>query len=346
MEKRRLAKGFWVTVFLAVLVLTWYTGASAVDKAIIEAAKKEGKFVWYTSMPTEPAVDYLKAFQKKYPFLDVSEFFRSTSLRTWSRIQTEYKARKAIADAIHIAIHPPYLKMVDEGWLLKYNSPVFGEYPKGFADPGYYAAMRCFAVIGAYNKEVIPSGEVPKTWKELTNPKWKGKLAVEPASSGAQALAYYTVRKVLGEGFWKQIGANKPKVYSGTGASTAALLRGEIEIAICSYGYAAYRNRELKKSPVRGIWFKEGVPRVVAPLGILENAPHPNAAKLFLEWALSKEGQTKMVELVGAYSARPDVPSARGNPPSTAFKSLFVEDMDDFMKVVNQFPEIWKGVVE
>jgi iron(III) transport system substrate-binding protein len=236
--------------------------------------------------------------------------------------------------------------MVDEGWLLKYDSPVYKEYPKGFAHPGYYAAMRCFAVIGAYNKEVVTPDQAPKTWKELTDPKWKGKLGVEPGSSGAQALAYYTVGKVLGEGYWKKISANKPKVYTGTGASTAALLRGEIEISMCLYGYAAYRERELKKSPMRGIWFKEGVPRVVAPLGIMENAPHPNAGKLFLDWSLSKEGQTKMVELVGAYSARTDVPAAKGNPSTSEFKSLFVTDMDDFMKVVNKFPDIWRGVVE
>ena len=103
-----------VTCILVAALFMWNTGALAVDQAIIDAAKKEGKFVWYTSMPTEPAVDYLKAFQKKYPFLNVSEFFRSTSLRTWSRIQTEYKAGKAIADALHIAIHTPYLKMRNE----------------------------------------------------------------------------------------------------------------------------------------------------------------------------------------------------------------------------------------
>ena len=346
MEKRTLEKWFCLLFLMAMVTLNWHAVASAIDQAVIDGAKKEGKFVWYTSMPTEPAVEYLKAFKAKYPFLDVSEFFRSTSMTVWSRLETEYKAGKAIADVLHIAALPPYMKMVDEGWLMKFDSPVYNEYPKEYAHPGYYAAFRCFAMIGGYNKEVLSPKEVPKTWKELANPRWKGKLGVEPGSSGAQAVIYYTIKELLGSQYWEQFARNKPKVYTGTGATTVALLRGEIDIATCYYGYAVYEERELKKSPIMGIWFEEGVPRVDAPMGILKNAPHPNSAKLFLEWALSKEGQTRMVEVVGSYSARLDVPPAKNNPPPTKFKSLQVKDMKEFMGVLNKFPEIWKGIVE
>ena len=346
MEKRKFVKWFWFMFLVAILTSGWHTLVSAAEQAVIDGAKKEGKFVWYTSMPTEPAVAYLKAFKEKYPFLDVSEFFRSTSMNVWSRFETEYKAGKAIADVMHIAALPPYIKMVDDGWLMKFDSPVYKEYPKEYVNPGYYAAFRSFAMIGGYNKEVLSPNQVPKTWKELADPKWKGKLGVEPGSSGAQAVIYHTLKEVLGGQYWEQIGRNKPKVYTGTGATTVALQRGEIDLAMCYYGYAVYEERELKKSPIMGIWFEEGTPRVDAPMGILKNAPHPNSAKLFLEWALSKEGQIKMVEIVGSYSARPDVPPAKNNPPPTKFKSLVVKDIKAFTGFLNQFPDIWKGVIE
>jgi iron(III) transport system substrate-binding protein len=345
MEKRVFSRGVVIAVLMGV-AFSVTIQAWAAEQTAIDAAKKEGKFVWYTSLPTEPAVDYLKAFQAKYPFINTSEFFRSPALNVLSRLETEYKAGKAICDVFHIAAIPPYLKMVRDGWLMKFDSPVYQKYPEGSAVAGYWAAFRCMAAIGGYNKEVVQPGDVPKTWKDLSNPKWRGKIGAETGGASVQAQIYYTLDKMYGKSYWDQMKANKLKVQTGAGAMTVALLRGEIEVAMCYYDYSVYEESQLKKSPIRGIWFEEGVPRIVSPQAIMKNAPHPNAAKLFQEWSLSEEGQMKMVGIIGAYSARPDIAPPKGLPALTEFKSLFVQNMEEFADFLSKFPDVWKGIVE
>jgi iron(III) transport system substrate-binding protein len=202
------------------------------------------------------------------------------------------------------------------------------------------------AAIGGYNKEVVQPGDVPKTWKDLSNPKWRGKIGAETGGASVQAQIYYTLDKMYGKSYWDQMKANKLKVQTGAGAMTVALLRGEIEVAMCYYDYSVYEESQLKKSPIRGIWFEEGVPRIVSPQAIMKNAPHPNAAKLFQEWSLSEEGQMKMVGIIGAYSARPDIAPPKGLPALTEFKSLFVQNMEEFADFLSKFPDVWKGIVE
>ena len=98
------------------------SGVEAADQALIDGAKKEGKFVWYTSMPTDPAVAYLDAFKKKYSFLDTSEFFRSTSYKVYSRLNIEREAGKHIGDVVHIGLATAPMEWRKKGWLMKYDS--------------------------------------------------------------------------------------------------------------------------------------------------------------------------------------------------------------------------------
>jgi len=316
----------------------------AADHAVIEAAKKEGKFVWYTSMPTAGAVAFLDAFKKKYPFLDTGEFFRSTSYKTYTRINIEKGAGKHIVDCAHVAILMAYREWKKKGWLVKYDSPSYSGYPEKIMDPGYWAPMRTFAMVMAYNKSILPKEELPTAWSDLTDPKWKGRLGVEGADSGGQHIEYYVLKNTLGEDFWPKIAKNKPKMFSGSGAMMTGLLRGEIDVAIYGMGFAVYRQREIEGAPIEGIWPREGCPINIAPLGIMSKAPHPNAARLFMDWALSQEGQTEMVKLVGAYSGRADVPSAKGNPSWGSFKPLYVDDWDKFNASKDEFKELWDSI--
>lgn len=324
----------------------WVVSGHTADQALIDAAKKEGKLVWYTSMPTDPAVAFLEAFRKKYPFLDTSEFYRGGSLPVYNRINIETQAAKNIVDVSHVAILSAYSEWKNKGWLMKYDSPEYAGYPANVKDPGYWGPLRTFALIMAYNTKLLPPNEVPKKWADLTNPKWKGLLAVEGTDSGAQYQQYYALKKILGPNYWNEIAKNKPRVYDGAGATSNALLRDEIRLGMLGYCYGVYQYRELEKAPIQGVWPEEGVPIVVCPLTIHKSAPHPNAAKLFLDWALSREGQMEMVRLVGAYSGRSDVPPAKGNPALSSFKKMYVEDIDEYAAGLKSFEEVWKKVIE
>lgn len=334
-----------ITVF-SFLSTSFHATVFAADAALIEAAKKEGKLVWYTSMPTDPAIKFLDAFKEKYPFLDTSEFFRSGSLKVYSRINLETSAGKNIYDVSHVAVLAAYNEWKKKGWLMKYDSPVFDDYPAELKDPGYWAPFRTFALIMAYNTDLLAPNDVPNKWTDLVDPKWKGDLGVEGIDSGSQYLQYYTLKNLYGPNYWDQIAKNNPIEFGGTGAIMNGLLRGEIKLAMLQYCFGVYRYRELEKAPIQGVWPEDGVPISVAPMAISKNAPHPNAAKLFFDFALSKEGQMLMVELIGAYSGRPDVPAAKGNPPIDSFKKFYVTDIDEFSSGLQSFKEAWKKVLQ
>jgi iron(III) transport system substrate-binding protein len=333
-----------VVIALVFSICCLQTSVHAADPAVIEAAKKEGKFVWYTSMPTAGAVAFLDAFKKKYPFLDTGEFFRSTSYKTYTRINIEKGAGKHLVDCAHVAILAAYREWKQKGWLVKYDSPAYDGYPEKIMDRGYWAPMRTFAIVMAYNKTILPEKEVPEAWADLTDPKWKGLIGVEGSDSGAQHIQYYVLNQVMGDGFWKKIAANQPKIFSGSGAMMTGLLRGEIKVAMYSMGFAVYRQREIEGAPIEGIWPKEGCPINIAPLGIMSDAPHPHAARLFMDWALSQEGQAEMVKLVGAYSGRADVSSAKGNPAWGTFTPLYVDDWDKFNASKDEFKSVWDSI--
>ena len=321
-------------------------GGEAADQALIDAAKKEGKFVWYTSLPTDPAVAYLDAFKKKYPFLETGEFFRSTSYKVYSRLNIEMEAGKHIGDVVSIGLASAVLEWRKKGWLMKYDSPAYRGYPEKIMDQGYWAPLNTTAIVMAYNKSLLPADKVPRKWADLTNPKWKEAIGVEGADSGSQHVQYYALKGVLGSEFWTEIVQNKPKIFSGAGAMITGLLRGEIQIAMCSYGYMVYDFRELQKAPIEGVWPEEGVPININPLAIIDKAPHPNAAKLFLDWALSKEGKMELVRVVGAYTGRSDVPSAKGNPAWGTFKPLYVENWTEFDNTREEFKKAWQAVAK
>ena len=346
MKKKIEVSGWFILALLVWAGILSVTEARAADKALIDGAKKEGKFVLYSSMPTEPAVAHLDAFRKKYPFLDTCEFFRSTSYKVYSSLNIEMEAGKHIADVVHIGLASAPIEWRKKGWLMKYDSPVYAGYPDKVIDRGYWAPMRTFAIVMAYNKSLLPASEVPKKWSDLANPKWKDQIGLEGADSGSQHLQYYALKNVLGGSFWDKITQNKPKVFSGAGAMITGLLRGEIKIAMCSYCYTVYEYREIQKAPIEGVWPEEGVPINIAPLTTIDKAPHPNAAKLFMDWSLSQEGQMEMVKIVGAYSGRPDVPSAKGNPAWGSFKPLYVENWIEFDKTQEEFKRVWQAIAK
>jgi iron(III) transport system substrate-binding protein len=329
---------------LAIGAFMYQTDVFASEPGLVEAAKKEGKFVHYTSVPTDAAVALLDAFKKKYPFLETNEFFRSTSYKVYSRVNIETQARQYLADSVSVALTSPFREWKQKGWLMKYDSPGYKDLLKNVQDPGYWAPMRVVSIVMAYNTSILPKQEIPNLWTDLHDPKWKDALGMEGADSGSQHIQYWILKKVYGDEFWPKLLKNRPKIYSGSGALMTALLRGEIKLFIEAMGYEVYQYREIQRAPIQGIWPKGCVPMYAAPVALTANAPHPNAAKLFMDWILSKEGQEAMVRVVGADSARPDIAPAKGNPPLSAFNPVFVDDWDSFEKSTDEFKKVWESL--
>ena len=204
---------------LSVLGLTLVLSAlpAFAQDARVEAAKKEGKVVWYTSLALPSAEKVAKLFEAAYPGIKV-EVHRTGSQRTLQRVMQELQANLKL---IHTSDAGHFVLLKEKKLLMQYTPAGLDRFPAGFKDrDGYYYGLRATVNVIAYNTKLVSAGEAPKGWKDLLDPKWKGKLvtaqlaqnklmlvqsAVDPAgvvASGERSVAvnggdyyYYQMKK-------------------------------------------------------------------------------------------------------------------------------------------------------
>jgi len=307
---------------VTVVVTDEKSGAAGMNPEDIEkAARVEGELVWYTSTPEKEATAFLAAFQRKYPFLR-PRLYRSGTFETVQKMEEEIKSGDVHADVLHVLDVGIFIDLRRRGELLAYAPPEEADIGDQFEEPGYWWAMRLVDIAMAYNSSKLPSERAPRTWQDLLRPEFKGQLGFKDAGTAGTAYAeYYLLRERFGTYFWEQIAAQNPRIYRSSAAVMDDLAEGRVLIAGEMPGYAIYSAAREGK-PIVGVWPKEGVPFIPGPIAILSRSPHPNAAKLFVNFALSHDGQALCRQLTGAYSARRDVGPLAGQPPLSAFHLL------------------------
>src|SRR2546428_11236677 len=163
---------------LSVLVLTWALAAvpASAQDARVDAARKEGKVVWYTSLALSSAERVAKLFEAAHPGIKV-EVHRTGSQRILQRVMQELQANIRNADVIHTSDAGHFVLLKEKKLLAKYTPAGVESFPPGFKDrDGYYYGLRATVNVIAYNPKIVPAAEAPKTWKDLLDPQWKGKL--------------------------------------------------------------------------------------------------------------------------------------------------------------------------
>jgi iron(III) transport system substrate-binding protein len=261
---------------------------------LIEAAKKEGKLVFYTANFTEVEQEVIKAFNKRFPFVRV-EMIRAPGGQLITRVKTEAAAGKLSADIVDHSDRGLMLELVD--LFQDYAPPNAADYlPAVLVSPKLWPR----ATIGwsiAYNTELVKNP--PKSWADLTKPEYgKGMIGQVIAPSGGTTWTRVLFeRKVLGDDYWAKQAATKPQLYPSGAPASDALVRGEVSIAVLLYNIVWTKKRD--GAPVEIFFPPEGVPVNPYASGIPKTAANPNAAKLFLNWCLSEEGQTFMIKELG-----------------------------------------------
>ena len=145
------------------------------QKLLVEGAKKEGKIVWYTTLIVDQVVRPLKeAFEKEYPFLEV-EYYRGNSENVVRKMLAEYQAKRYDVDLIDGTVSPVMVKRA--GFLQPFYSPSLADYPAELKDPqGFWGSTNLYFLTLGYNTKMVKPDEVPKTYDDLLNPKWKGQM--------------------------------------------------------------------------------------------------------------------------------------------------------------------------
>ena len=309
----------------ATLGLIFSAGPLPAQDARLEAAKKEGKVVWYTSLALTSSEKVAKLFEAAYPGIKV-EVHRTGSERILQRVMQELQANIKIADVVHTSDAGHYVLLKDKKLLLKYTPAGIDGFPGAFKDKdGYHYGLRATVNVIAYNTKIIPAAEAPKTWKDLLDPKWKGKLVTaHPGYSGVIATHVLALVQLHGWDYFKQLAQNKPMLVQSAVDPSGIVASGERPIAADGGDYTFYQVKK-KGNPVEIVFPKEGVPLVVSPSAITSFAPHPNAAKLFTDFIFSRDLQQVLADSEGLYTGHPDVKYPADRPKLSELKLLRVE---------------------
>jgi iron(III) transport system substrate-binding protein len=312
--------------------------ASAADPATVEAARKEGALAVADTAPGENFSKFMDAFKAKYPFLDVSTgFYSAPSGRVLARVNAEIDAQRLTFDVMLAANVAAWIDMIRQNRIARYDSPEYAAFPAGAKSDGYWAAAQAIAVIPVYNKNVL-TGEAPKSWTDLLQPRFADhKLAIQNAAAGTQFNWDYLLERALGADFIGKFAAQNPVVMATGAQLSDAATRGEVLVAAALDHWRAF-TPEATQAGLVAVYPAEGAPLTLAPVGMLAGAPHPNAAKLFIDFILSQEGQRLLdTDLYGMYSMRSDVAPAAGQKPLAEIHPLLPSDPQDYLQASREF---------
>jgi iron(III) transport system substrate-binding protein len=303
-------------------ILGIFGSLAAAQDARLEAAKKEGKVVWYSSLAVPSTEKIAKLFEAAYPGIKV-EAHRTGSQRVLQRLMQEVQANIKNADVVHTSDAGHFVLLKGKQLLMKYTPAGVERFPAGFKDKdGYYYGLRASLSVIAYNPKVIPAAEVPKGWKDLLDPKWKGKLVTaHPGYSGIIATHVLALVNLHGWDYFKQLAQNKLMLVQSANDPAQVVASGERPIAADGAEYFFYRTKK-KGNPLEIVYPKEGVPLIVSPTAITSFAPHPNAAKLFTDFVFSKEVQQVLADSEGLYTGHPEVKYPDDKPKLSDLKLL------------------------
>jgi len=326
---------------LVALLLLTATAARAQDPRL-EAAKKEGKVVWYTSLALPSAEKVAKLFEAAYPGIKV-EVHRSGSERILGRVMQELKASIKNVDVVHTSDAGHFVMFKDKGLLLRYTPAGVDGFPAGFKDKdGHYYGLRATVSAIAYNTKAVPAAEAPKSWKDLLDPRWKGKLVTaHPGYSGVITTHVAALVNLHGWDYFKQLAQNRLMLVQSAVDPSGVVASGERPVAVNGGDYTFYQIKK-KGNPVEIVYPKEGVPLIVSPTAIMSFAPHPNASKLFTDFTFSREIQQVMADSEGLYTGHPEVKYPADKPKLTDLK-LLTTDPEELEK---KGEEIRKRFVE
>jgi iron(III) transport system substrate-binding protein len=310
---------------LALLVALVLATAAHAQDARLEAAKKEGKVVWYTSLALPSAEKVAKLFEAAYPGVKV-EVHRTGSERILSRVMQELQANIKNADVVHTSDAGHFVLLKGKNLLTKYTPAGVESFPAGFKDPdGYYYGLRATVSVIAYNTKAVSAAEAPKGWKDLLDPKWKGKMVTaHPGYSGVIATHVLALVNQYGWDYFKQLAGNRLMLVQSAVDPCGVVASGERVVAVDGGEYTFYQTRK-KGNPLEIVYPKEGVPLIVSPTAITSFAPHPNAAKLFTDFSFSREVQQVMADSEGLYTGHPEVKYPADKPKLSELKLLSVD---------------------
>lgn len=295
---------------LAISMLVWAAAASllpglGIADPLLDGARKEGQVVFYASMETASAQRLAAAFEKKHPGIKV-DATRIGSERMATRLVSEAQARKVRADVVQQSAFDFY-GVLQKGIFESYFSPERNAFPSEYRDEkGFWMMPASTLNVIAYNKKMVDPADVPKSFWDLTGTRWKGQLLMDDNESKWMSgmIQYYGEAKTMD--LMRRLARQDIQFRTGHTLLQTLCAAGERPIVVVAFANGVDR---LKKDNAPIEWVAaEPVIGLTFGLAVVKDAPHPNAARLFHDYMLSREGQ-EVVAAAGYHVPRTDVSS-------------------------------------
>jgi iron(III) transport system substrate-binding protein len=318
-------------------VLAQAPPAAAITPELIKAAQKEGRLNYYTSIDLPVAERIKQAFEAKYSGIAV-KVERSGAERVFQRIGQEYASRIHSVDVVNSSDAAHFLVWKRQGILQPF---VPEDVAKHLAadrrdDDGQYAVFRVNLPVIGYNTNLVKREEAPKSFADLLDPKWAGKIIkAHPSYSGTVMTATQQITRDIGWEFLEKLALQKVMQVQSAADPPKKLELGERAIMVDGNEYNMLQIKA-EKGPVEIVYPLEGTPFVVGPNGIFNNAPNPNAARLFHAWCFTLECQQLIVDVGKLRSVHPLIKETDGRRPFKEIKFL----REDAAAVEKQSDEI------
>jgi len=275
-------------------------------KVLTEGAKKEGVAYYYGSANLNDTQELLKGFTKNYPFVDV-RYTRLGGPSVITRVTTEYRAGVFNVDVISVrgTLIP---ELISNKAIAKYQSPMVPFLRKGFFDTeGYLSGYYGTGYTLIYNTTKVKPAEVPKSFADLLNPRWKGRLVMDKEEYDWLAAMIDLMGESKATAFFKRLVEEQGlKFKRGHPLITQLVAAGEHDLLIDGYVHNAVQLKE-KGAPINFVFMNPTPVKPPSAIGIASRSPHPHAAALLADYHLSKEAQEIMAQKQFYWTSRKDV---------------------------------------
>lgn len=300
-------------------------------------AIKEGKITLYAPLSARAMEVIPPAFMKRFPGIAV-DHIDATSDKLIARVLAEQKGGRVIADVMSGAL--TYLpQILDLNIVAPLDVPEAAAFPASLKGDRWVATDLQFYIAG-WNTNLVKKGDEPRQYEDVANPRWKGNIMGEPRDY--QLLVGFARRKYNSDEraieLFKKIAAHPVEFHRGHSQLAELLVAGQRALCFTCYSHH-FPQRMRKGAPIQPL-LSEGVGEVGGSVTLLKGAPHPNAALLWIRWAISEEGQ-KVYAQAGETPAHPKVEPLEKVRPATPYM-LTVEDIKEFPR----YEKIWKEIFQ